>query len=56
VQHRRIAMEERVRFFIADGVRKESAGMEIVSRHRRHRGLSAFNKSAAEIALMQPRQ
>ena len=30
VQHRRIGMEERVRFFIADGVRKRTPGMEIV--------------------------
>jgi Xaa-Pro dipeptidase len=52
VQHRRIAMEERVRFFIADGVRKESAGMEIVSGTDVTAGCRIY-KSAAEIALMQ---
>src|SRR4030095_172110 len=30
VQHRRIGMEERVRFFIADGVRKAAPGFEVV--------------------------
>jgi len=52
VQHRRIAMEERVRFFIADGVRRESAGMEIVSGTDVTAGCRIY-KSAAEIALMQ---
>jgi Xaa-Pro dipeptidase len=52
VQHRRIGMEERVRFFIADGVRKESAGMEIVDATPITGGCRIY-KSAAEIALMQ---
>ena len=52
VQHRRIGMEERVRFFIADGVRKESAGMEIVDATPVTAGCRIY-KSAAEIALMQ---
>ena len=30
MQHHRIGMEERVRFFIADGVRKALTGVEIV--------------------------
>ena len=52
VQHRRIGMEERVRFFIADGVRKEAAGMEIVDATPVTAGCRIY-KSPAEIALMQ---
>jgi Xaa-Pro aminopeptidase len=52
VQHRRIGMEERVRFFIADGVRKEAAGMEIVDASGVTAGCRIY-KSPAEIALMQ---
>ena len=52
VQHRRIAIEERVRFFIADGVRKEAAGMDIVDGTGVTAGCRIY-KSAAEIALMQ---
>ena len=29
VKHHRIGIEERVRFFIADGIRREAAGMEV---------------------------
>src|SRR5262245_43308150 len=50
--HRRIGMEERVRFFIADGVRKEAAGYEIVDATPVTAGCRIY-KSAAEIALMQ---
>jgi len=52
MQHRRIGMEERVRFFIADGVRQETPGVEIVSATPVTAGCRMF-KSAAEIALMQ---
>jgi Xaa-Pro dipeptidase len=52
VQHRRIGMEERVRFFIADGVRKEAAGFEIVDATPVTAGCRMY-KSQAEIALMQ---
>ena len=52
VQYRRIGMEERVRFFIADGVRKEAAGFEIVDATPVTAGCRIY-KSAAEIALMQ---
>ena len=52
LQHRRIGMEERVRFFIADGVRKEAAGMEIVDATPVTAGCRIY-KSPAEIALMQ---
>jgi Xaa-Pro aminopeptidase len=52
VQHRRVGMEERVRFFIADGVRKEAAGMEIVDATPVTAGCRIY-KSPAEIALMQ---
>jgi Xaa-Pro dipeptidase len=52
VTHRRIGMEERVRFFIADGVRKESAGMEVVDATPVTAGCRIY-KSPAEIALMQ---
>lgn len=52
VRHRRIGMEERVRFFIADGVRKEAAGFELVDATPVTAGCRMY-KSAAEIALMQ---
>ena len=52
LQHRRIGMEERVRFFIADGVRKEAAGMEIADATPVTAGCRIY-KSPAEIALMQ---
>ena len=52
VKHRRIGMEERVRFFIADGVRKEAAGFEIVDATPVTAGCRIY-KSKAEIALMQ---
>jgi Xaa-Pro dipeptidase len=50
--HRRIGMEERVRFFIADGVRQETPGVDIVSATPVTAGCRMF-KSPAEIALMQ---
>ena len=52
VQHRRIGMEERVRFFIADGVRKEATGFDIVDATPVTAGCRIY-KSKAEIALMQ---
>jgi len=52
VTHRRIGMEERVRFFIADGVRKEASGFEIVDATPVTAGCRIY-KSKAEIALMQ---
>jgi Xaa-Pro dipeptidase len=52
LRNRRIGMEERVRFFIADGVRKEAAGMEIVDATPVTAGCRIY-KSPAEIALMQ---
>jgi Xaa-Pro dipeptidase len=52
VKHRRIGMEERVRFFIADGVRREAPGFDMVDATPITAGLR-MHKSAAEIALMQ---
>jgi Xaa-Pro dipeptidase len=52
VTHRRIGMEERVRFFIADGVRKEATGFEIVDATPVTAGCRIY-KSKTEIALMQ---
>ncbi|MEY3946841.1 MAG: Xaa-Pro dipeptidase [Bacteroidota bacterium] len=52
VKHRRIGMEERVRFFIADGVRKTASGFEIVDATPITAGCRMY-KTAAEIALMQ---
>ena len=52
VKHRRIGMEERVRFFIADGVRKAASGFEIVDATPVTAGCRMY-KTAAEIALMQ---
>jgi Xaa-Pro dipeptidase len=48
----RIGIEERVRFFLLDGIRKEAAGFEFVSATPITAGCRMF-KSAAEIALMQ---
>lgn len=52
VRYRRIGMEERVRFFIADGVRKAAPGFEIVDATPVTAGCRIY-KSKAEIALMQ---
>jgi Xaa-Pro dipeptidase len=52
VQHRRIGMEERVRFFIADGVHKAAPGFDIVDATPVTAGCRIY-KSKAEIALMQ---
>lgn len=52
VKHRRIGMEERVRFFIADGVRKIANGFEIADATPVTAGCRMY-KSKAEIALMQ---
>jgi Xaa-Pro dipeptidase len=52
IKFNRIGMEERVRFFIADGVRKESKGMEVVDSITVVAGCRIY-KSKAEIALMQ---
>ena len=52
VTHHRIGMEERVRFFIADGVRKAAPGFEIVDATPVTAGCRIY-KSKAEIALMQ---
>ncbi len=50
--NKRIGMEERVRFFIADGVRKAAPGFEIVDATPVTAGCRMY-KSKAEIALMQ---
>ena len=52
VQHHSIGMEERVRFFIANGVKKEAAGFEVVDATPITAGCRMI-KSPAEIALMQ---
>jgi Xaa-Pro dipeptidase len=52
VKHRRIGVEERVRFFIANGVAKEAAGVDIVDATPVTAGCRIY-KSKAEIALMQ---
>jgi Xaa-Pro dipeptidase len=49
---RRIGIEERVRFFLVDGIRKEAAGFEFVSATPITAGCRMF-KSPAEIALLQ---
>ncbi len=49
---RRIGIEERVRFFLFDGIRKEAPGIQFVSATPVTAGCRMF-KSAAEIALMQ---
>jgi Xaa-Pro dipeptidase len=52
VIHHNIGMEERVRFFIANGVKKEAAGFEVVDATPVTAGCRMI-KSPAEIALMQ---
>jgi Xaa-Pro dipeptidase len=52
VKHHRIGMEERVRFFIADGVKKLATGFEIVDATPITAGCRMI-KSKAEIALLQ---
>ena len=52
VTHRRIGIEERVRFFIADGVRKVATGFEVVDATPVTAGCRMY-KTNAEIALMQ---
>lgn len=52
VQYHKIGMEERVRFFIADGVKKLATGFEIVDATPITAGCRMI-KSKAEIALMQ---
>ncbi|NBO58426.1 MAG: aminopeptidase P family protein [Chitinophagia bacterium] len=52
VKYRRIGMEERVRFFIADGVRKIASGFEVVDATPVTAGCRMY-KTKAEIALMQ---
>ena len=51
VRYRRMGIEERVRFFVADGIRRDS-GMEVVDATPVTAGCRIF-KSKAEIALMQ---
>lgn len=51
-KYKRIGMEERVRFFIADGVRKAAPGFEVVDATPVTAGCRMY-KSKAEIALMQ---
>jgi Xaa-Pro dipeptidase len=48
----RVGVEERVRFFVADGVRAEAPGAQLVSATPVTAGCRMF-KSAAELALMQ---
>jgi Xaa-Pro dipeptidase len=50
--HKRIGMEERVRFFIADGVKKVATGFDIVDATPVTAGCRMF-KTKSEIALMQ---
>jgi Xaa-Pro dipeptidase len=50
--HHRIGIEERVRFFIADGIRRDTPGLEIADCVGVTAGCRMF-KSPAEIALMQ---
>ncbi len=52
VKYKRIGMEERVRFFIADGVKKLATGFEVVDATPITAGCRMF-KTKAEIALMQ---
>jgi Xaa-Pro dipeptidase len=52
VKYNRIGMEERVRFFIANGVRKIAPGFEVVDATSVTAGCRMY-KSDAEIALMQ---
>jgi Xaa-Pro dipeptidase len=50
--HHRIGIEERVRFFIADGIRRDNPGIEVADCVAVTAGCRIY-KSAAEIALMQ---
>jgi len=52
IRYRRIGIEERVRFFIADGIKKAGGGFDIVDATPVTAGLR-MHKSPAEIALMQ---
>jgi Xaa-Pro dipeptidase len=52
VKHHRIGMEERVRFFIADGVKKIATGFEIVDATPVTAGCRMY-KTKTELALMQ---
>ena len=52
IKHRRIGIEERVRFFIADGLKKVSSGIEIVDATPVTAGCRMY-KTKSEIALMQ---
>jgi Xaa-Pro dipeptidase len=52
VTHHRIGIEERVRFFIADGIRRDTPGMEVADCVAVTAGCRVI-KTAAEIALMQ---
>jgi Xaa-Pro dipeptidase len=52
VRHRRIGIEERVRFFIADGIRQLGRSWEIADATPVTAGCRMY-KSAAELALMQ---
>jgi len=51
-KYKRIGVEERVRFFIADGIKKDAPGFEIVDATSVTAGCRMY-KSKAEIALMQ---
>jgi Xaa-Pro dipeptidase len=52
ITHHRIGIEERVRFFIADGVRRAASGMEVTDAIAVTAGCRMI-KSKTEIALMQ---
>ena len=52
VRYKKIGMEERVRFFIADGVKKLATGFEIVDATPFTSGFRMY-KTKAELALMQ---
>lgn len=52
IKHRRIGIEERVRFFVANGILKASGGMDVVDATPVTAGCRMI-KTAAEIALMQ---
>ena len=52
IQYKKIGMEERVRFFIADGVKKLATGFEIVDATPVTAGCRMY-KTKAELALMQ---
>jgi Xaa-Pro dipeptidase len=52
VRYKKIGMEERVRFFIADGVKKLATGFEIVDATPVTAGCRMY-KTKAELALMQ---